>query len=291
MILVVGGTGVLGCQLVSDLVAQGEQVRVFARGVQPFPREWPDAVERVAGDLGSAEDCDRAVRGCTKVVFAASGFGLPSGGDPRSVDRDGAIRLIGAAAPSGVEHVVMMSMHGAAADGAIDLLRCKFAAEEALKSSGMAWTIIRMGVLLEQWIQVLSGPLQEKGTVTIFGSGTAPVTFTTIADASAIVRRALADPALRGRVLEWGSETHTLREVAEALVAQAGHGTIKTTPTAMLRVMSVVARPFSPFMARMAGASVWMDGGGLHLDVGRARAEVPGLPVHGLADVLSHASP
>jgi uncharacterized protein YbjT (DUF2867 family) len=290
MILVVGGTGLLGRQLVSDLVAQGERVQAFARGIHPFPTDWPDEVERVAGDLGSSEDCDRAVRGCSKVVFAASGFGLPSGGDPRSVDRDGAIRLIQAAAKAGVEHLVMMSMHGTAADGAIDYLRCKFAAEEALKSSGMAWTIIRMGVLLEQWIQALSGPLHEKGTVMIFGSGTVPVTFTTLADASAIVRRALADPSLRGRTLEWGSETHTLQEIAEALVAQAGRGTIKTTPTAMLRVMSVAARPFSPFMARMSGAGAWMDGGGMHFDVAPARAEVPDLPVHGLAEVLSHAT-
>lgn len=291
MILVVGGTGLLGRQLVPDLVADGERVRVFARGVHPFPAHWPDAVDRVVGDLASPTDCDRAVQGCSKVVFAASGFGLPTRGDPRSVDRDGATRLTRAAAAAGVEHLVMMSMHGATPAAPIDFLRCKFAAEEALKSSGIAWTIIRMGVLLEQWIQVLSGPLQAKGAVMIFGSGTAPVTFTTLADASAIVRRSLADPALRGRTLEWGSEDHTLRELAEALIARAAHGTIKATPTAMLRVMSIAARPFSPFMARMAGAGAWMDSGGMHFDLTPTRAEVPDIPIHGLTQALIHSTP
>lgn len=93
MILVAGGTGLLGSRLVPDLVGDGQRVRVLARGVHPFPVEWPDTVEHVAGDLASPADCQRAVEGCAKVVFAASGFGLPKEGDPRSVDRDGAIRL------------------------------------------------------------------------------------------------------------------------------------------------------------------------------------------------------
>ncbi len=290
MILVVGGTGLLGRRLVRDLTAQRERVRVFARGVHPFPSEWAADVERVAGDLSSSADCHEAVTGCTKVVFAASGFGLPKGGDPRSVDRDGAIRITRAAVDAGVEHMVMMSMHGAAADGPIDFLRCKYAAEEALKSSGMAWTIIRIGVLLEQWLDRLSGQLQSKDKVMIFGTGNAPMTFTSLADASAIVCRALSDPALRGRALEWGSENLTPRELAAALIARAGHGTVQTTPTAMVKVMSVAARPFSPFMARVAGAGAWMDTGALHFDVAAARREVPDIPVHSLQEALVRTS-
>jgi uncharacterized protein YbjT (DUF2867 family) len=287
MILVAGGTGLLGSRLVPDLVGDGQKVRVLARGVHPYPTEWPETVERVAGDLASPADCQRAVQGCAKVVFAASGFGLPHEGDPRSVDRDGAIRLTRAAAAAGVEHMVMMSMHGAAPDAPIDFLRCKYSAEEALKASGMAWTIVRMGVLLEQWIGVLSGPLEAKGKAMIFGRGTAPLTFTTLADASALVRRALSDPALLGRTVEWGSEDHTLRELADALIARAGKGTIQATPSAMLRVMSVAARPFSPFMARMAGAGAWMDTGAMHFDLAPARAEFPDIPIHGLKEALT----
>jgi nucleoside-diphosphate-sugar epimerase len=122
----------------------------------------------------------------------------------------------------------------------------------------------------------------------IFGSGTAPLTFTTLADASALVRRALSDPALLGRTIEWGSEDHTLRELADALIDRAGHGTIQSTPSAILRVMSVIARPFSPFMARMAGAGAWMDTGAMHFDLAPARAEFPDIPIHGLTEALAH---
>jgi nucleoside-diphosphate-sugar epimerase len=134
-------------------------------------------------------------------------------------------------------------------------------------------------------------PLEAKGKAMIFGSGTTPLTFTTLADASALVRHALSDPALLGRTIEWGSEDHTLRELADALIARAGKGTIQATPSAMLRVMSVAARPFSPFMARMAGAGAWMDTGAMHFDLAPARAEFPDIPIHGLTEALAGTTP
>ncbi|GAB3276758.1 complex I NDUFA9 subunit family protein [Sinomonas notoginsengisoli] len=287
MILIVGGTGRLGRELVEQLARAGEAVRTLSRGAsQPIP-ETHDGVERLRGDLASRADCDRAVKGADQMVFAASGFGLPKGGDPRSVDRDGAVRIVQAVAESGVRHVIMMSMVGAAPDAPIEFLRMKFEAEEAVKSSGMEWTVIRLGSSLEQQLVVLGDPLAAKGTVPLFGSGAAPVTFTSTADAAAIVRRALTDPALRNRTIEWGSETHTSGELAAMLIEHAGKGRVQRIPTAVLKAMSVVARPFSPFMARMAGAGLWMDSGGAAFDVRPARAEFPDIPVRGMREAVA----
>lgn len=292
MILVVGGTGRLGRELVPALVREGEHVRVMARGAsQPFPADAAhDGVEYLRGDLASDADCRRAVVGRTQVVFAASGFGIPKGVDHRSVDRDGAIRLVHAAAEAGVEHIVMMSMHGAAPDAPIEYLRCKSAAEEAVRTSGMAWTVVRMGAILEQRLAIMGGGLASKGKVPIFGSGTAPVTYTSARDAAAVVVRALTDPALRNRIIEWGSGTWTSQEVAEALIARAGHGRVQKTPTGALRVMSVAARPFSPFLARIAGAGVWEDSGAESFDPAPARAEFPDIPITGLREAVASLS-
>ncbi|MDQ0802150.1 NAD(P)H-binding protein [Arthrobacter sp. SLBN-112] len=284
MILVVGGTGRLGRAVVPLLLAAGQQVRVLARGKsQPFPQKMGDGVELLRGDLDA--DCRAAVAGCTEVVFAASGFGIKDS-SPRAVDRDGAIRLVRAAAAAGVRHVVMMSMPGAASDGPIDFLRCKAAAEDAVRSSGMDWTIVRIGALLEQRLEIMRAPLESKGKVPVFGSGSAPVTYTSVRDAAAVVVRALRDPALRNRVIEWGSETLTANEVAEALLARAGHGSVQRVPAAAVRVLSVAARPFSPFLARVAGAAVWEESGAAAFEFGPPRAEFPDIPVTGLQQVL-----
>jgi uncharacterized protein YbjT (DUF2867 family) len=286
MILVAGGTGRLGRALVPMLAGAGHRVRIMARGVSSsFPQVAGDGVEHLRGDLASEADCRKAVAGCAAAVFAASGFGLKDS-DPRTVDRDGAIRLIHAAATAGVQHMVMMSMHAAAPDGPIEFLRCKAAAEDSLRGSGIEWTVIRIGLLLEQRLANVTAPLESKGKVLVFGSGSAPVTFTTVQDAAALALRALSDPALRNRVIEWGSETTTGMELAGAVLARAGHGSVQRIPLAAERFLSVAARPFSPFLARVAGAGVWEESGAAAFDPGPVRAEFPDIPVTGLRHAL-----
>lgn len=287
MILVVGGTGRLGRAVVPLLLAAGQQVRIMARGKsQPFPQKMDDGVELLRGDLGSDADCRQAVAGCTGVVFTASGFGIKDS-NPRAVDRDGAVRLVRAAAAAGVRHMVMMSMPGAAAGAPIDFLRCKAAAEDAVRASGMDWTIVRIGALLEQRLEIMRAPLESKGKVPVLGSGAAPVTYTSVRDAAAVVVRALHDPALRNRVIEWGSETLTANQIADAVLARAGHGSVQRIPAAVVRLLSVVARPFSRFLARVAGAAVWEESGAAAFQFGPPRAEFPDIPVTGLQQVLA----
>lgn len=286
MILVVGGTGQLGRTLVPLLVDAGHFVRVMARGVsQPFPSTAPNRVELLSGDLASEADCRAAVRGCAGAVFAASGFGTKDQ-NPRAVDRDGAIRLIQVAAEAGVGHLVLISMHGASAHGPMEYLRCKAAAEECLRTSGMAWTIIRMGAILEQRIAVITAPLQAKGKVLVFGSGTVPVTFTMAHDAAALIVRALSDAALRNSVLEWGSETHTGNQLAQAVLAHHGHGSTRRIPAGAQRLLSVAAKPISPMLARFAQAALWEESGAAAFDFAAARADLADLPLTGLSEAI-----
>ncbi|HKU11962.1 MAG TPA: NAD(P)H-binding protein [Sinomonas sp.] len=287
MILVVGGTGRLGSALVGLLKNDGEPVRTMSRGASvPFPAAADDGVERFRGDLTSPSDCERAVAGCRKVVFAASGFGLRKGGDPRSIDRDGALRLVAAAARAGAAQIIMVSMHGAAPDSSLEFLRMKAAAEDAVRDSGTGWTIVRMGPNLEQFLVTMAEPLSSKGRVMVFGSGTAKVTFTSTPDAAELLRRILSEDSCLGETIEWGTETHTFNELAEAILTKAGHGSIQRAPIPALRLMSVATRPFSPFLARMARAAIWMESGAAEFDPQPRRRAYPDIPVRGLAQLV-----
>ena len=291
MTLVAGGTGRLGSVLVQGFLREGIAVRVLTRNSDAAGRLRTTGVDVVVGDIRNSADVARAVAACSTVVSAVSGFGHMGSSTPESVDRDGNLDLIRASAQAGVDHFVLVSMHGAAADASLPLLRMKASAERALRASGLAWTIIRPTACLETYLDAVGQSLMEKRSTLVFGSGKIPVNFVSATDVAALVRRAVDDSTLKGQGIDWGGPNLTLNELSDALHASAGTaGKTNRIPLAALRIMAVAARLFSPFMARVAGAAVVMNTKDMTFDARPERERVPGLPWTGLAAVVAGRS-
>src|SRR6266545_2868572 len=123
MILVAGGTGTLGTRLVRLLSDRGVEVRVLTRD-PARAAHLPHTVQILTGDLREPAAVAAAVRGCSTVVSAVHGFVGPGKPSPESIDRDANLALIQAAATAGVEHLVLVSGLGVAAEDvavAVDL--------------------------------------------------------------------------------------------------------------------------------------------------------------------------
>lgn len=261
MILVAGGTGKLGTMIVHELLARGEHVRVLTRDAARA-RSLPAEVERVTGDVRVEADRARAVAGCRTVISAIHGFAGPGSPSPEAIDRDANIGLIAAAAAAGVEHFVLVSVQGASATHPMTLHRAKHAAEEALRASGLPFTILQPTAFLETWVEVIGGGRTDgTGRPLVFGPGRAPINFVAVRDVAAVVVRAVVEDELRGKSLEIGGPQNlSFTDVAEKLIAAGrNRAPVKRIPMPMLRMMSVVARPFSPGFARKAAAAVVMN--------------------------------
>ncbi|MDT4915257.1 MAG: hypothetical protein QOC66_4385 [Pseudonocardiales bacterium] len=284
MILVVGGTGRLGRQLVTDLLARGDKVRVLTRDGS---RADEPGAEVVIGDLRDPASLGRAVAGCTAVVSAAHGLLGGRGAGPEQVDRDGTVNLVRAAVEAGVEHLVLVSMHGASPDHPMELSRMKYAAEEAVRGSGIGHTILRPPAYYETWIDILGAKLDSGGPVMIFGRGRNPISFVSVVDVARAVSTALDDPQLRGQTVDVGAaENLTMIRFAERLVEHAGGGSrIRHLPLPVLRAMSGLARPVAPAFARMARSAVAMDTGDMAMAPGRVEP-FPDITWRRLAEVL-----
>ncbi len=143
MILVAGGTGRLGTKVVGLLLQRRLEVRVVTRDRSRAAHLAGTGVDIVEGDVRNLPAVLRAVAGARTVVSAIQGFAGTKDGNPATIDRDGNRNLILAAREAGVEHFVLVSVKDASPDHPAQLMRMKYAAEQDLKTSGLAWTIIR----------------------------------------------------------------------------------------------------------------------------------------------------
>lgn len=158
LVLVVGATGRTGVYTVEQLVAKGYRVRAFVRNADKARATLPAGVDIVVGDVRDPATIEPAMRGATRVISAIGG-GLrnaASGNGPAAVDQQGNIHLIDAAKRAGVAQFVLVSSGGVSQAETYPLvairpvLIAKLASENHLRASGLAYTIVQPGGLVDQ---------------------------------------------------------------------------------------------------------------------------------------------
>ena len=164
----------------------------------------------------------------------------------------------------------------------------KARAEEELRGSGLAWTIIRPTAYMESWLGLLGAPLLQAGTTRIFGSGKNPINFVSSRDVARYVDLAVIDDAMRGATVDVGGpENPTMDQVVAAFRSVTGAtGKVSHIPLPMMRVMSVAMKPLNPAMADLIQAAVVMDTRDMTFDPTETRSRYPSMPSTSLADVI-----
>lgn len=284
MIVVAGASGTLGPLLVPLLVGRGEPVRVVTRDPDAASRKV-SGVELIAGDVTRPADARRAVEGARVVVSAITGFASPAG--LQAVDIEGNRILADAAARAGVEQFVLLSVAQATADHPMALFRAKFAAEQAIRTSGIGWTIIRPTAYLETWLGLIGGPLVAKGKTLVFGRGRNPINFVSALDVARVVDLAIADRSFRGKVVEMpGPENLTLDQLVAIIESVYGRsGRVSHTPRAAMRLLSIALGPIDRMRAGQIAAALVMDTRDMTMDGRAVRAAYPSIPMTTAATV------
>lgn len=284
MIVVTGASGTLGPLLAPLLVARGEPVRVVTRDPDAAGRKL-SGVELVAGDVTRPGDARRAVEGARVVVSAITGFASAAG--VQAVDVEGNRTLADAAVRAGVEQFILLSVTQASAGHPITMFRAKFAAEQAVRASGVGWTIIRPTAYLETWLGLIGVPLVTKGKTLVFGRGRNPINFVSALDVARFVDLAIAERSLRGKVVEVpGPENLTLDQLVEIIENAWGRsGGVSHSPRAVMRLLSIALRPINRMRADQIGAALVMDTRDMTIDGRAVRAAFPSIPMTTAATV------
>jgi uncharacterized protein YbjT (DUF2867 family) len=155
-ILVVGATGGTGKEVVRQAREAGYRVRALVRDADKARGQLGSDVELVVGDVRTGAGVDAAVRGVDYVVSAlGSNVRNDPTNTPERVDYGGVRDLVNAAASAKVKHFVLVSSMGVTHDDHPlnkmfgNILVWKRKGEEAVRASGVPYTIVRPGGLLD----------------------------------------------------------------------------------------------------------------------------------------------
>lgn len=248
-VAVAGGTGFVGGAIATELHRRGHAVRVLSHRGEAARGGLSDAIELRSADVQTGDGLVEALRGADALAIALAFKNSPIEA-PRNhqtfveVDAAGTERLIAAAREAGVRRVVYLSGAGAAPDAKRHWFRAKWRAEEAVRGSGMTWTIIRptwifgpRDVSLNRFVgfarRLFSVPMTNTGSQLL-----APVF---IDDAAALAADSLTADAAAGQVFELGGpETLRMRDIIRTALRVAGlRRPIVPGPTPLIKLAAI----------------------------------------------------
>jgi formylglycine-generating enzyme required for sulfatase activity len=156
LLVVAGATGRTGVHVVEHALRKGYRVRVLARRPEAARERFGDRVEVAVADVRDAASLGPAVAGATWLIAS---LGSSQGRDPTyspdEVDYQGTRRLVEAAKAAGVRHVVLITAMGVTQPdhplnrASRNVLLWKALGENSLRFSGLDYTIVRPGALLD----------------------------------------------------------------------------------------------------------------------------------------------
>ncbi|MFI6596496.1 NAD(P)H-binding protein [Nonomuraea sp. NPDC050536] len=203
MILVTGGTGNVGANIVRELLDAGEKVRVMTRN--PTDHSLPDGVEVVPGDLTRPETLPAALSGVDRAFL----FPVFNGVDG----------FLEAAREAELRHVVLLSSSTVtfATPGWIGEQHLLL--EQAVEASGLPWTFVRPDWFMTN--DLVWAPQIVNGGVVRGVHGNAALAPVDPRDIAAVAARALLDRRVGEAYVLTGPESLTqidrVRIIAETI--------------------------------------------------------------------------
>jgi NADH dehydrogenase len=171
-IFISGGTGFVGGHLIRELLSRGHEPRLLVHRRAPAVK----GVEQIEGDVTRRESFQESVRGCQAIINLVGIIReFPSRGITfERLHVQATANMLAAAKNAGIGRYLQMSALGTRKDARTEYHRSKFRAEELVRNSGLAWTILRPSLIYgpgDSFINMLAGQLRHSPVMPVMGNG------------------------------------------------------------------------------------------------------------------------
>lgn len=175
-VLITGATGFVGRAVCEAVVREGHSVRRMARGSRSQSLEAQnDGIDWVRGSVLCPNDLRHGMQGCDAVIHLVGIIGEIGDQTFERVHFEGTRRVLEAALTSGVRRIVHMSALGTRPEAASRYHQTKWAAEEAVRSSGLDWTVFRPSLIYgpgDGFVNLFAGMSRWSPVLPVIGRGT-----------------------------------------------------------------------------------------------------------------------
>jgi NADH dehydrogenase len=274
----------VGGEIARELRRRGRHVVVLSSRGESARGQLPDDIEMRTGDVRDPDSLRAALADVDELVISLAFPGLPieqpkKGYTFSEVDAGGAERLIAAGKAAGVGRVVYISGAGAGHDAAKHWFRAKAVAEDAVRESGMTWTIIRPtwvfgpgDVSLNRFL----GFARALPFVPMTNTGSQQLAPVFVRDVAALAADSLEADAAAEQVFEIGGpETMSMRDILHRAMDVAGmHKPLLPAPAPLVKLAAWPMRflpnpPLSPDAVDFVNQPATVDVGPLLLAMPR----------------------
>ena len=213
-ILVIGGTGTLGRQIVKQALDEGYQVKCLVRDFRrgAFLKDW--GAELIYGDLSIPSTIPAALKGVSIVIDSAT-IRSTSSYTSETIDWRGKLALLEASKLIGIKKFIYFSVLNASKSPSIPLLDLKLKMEKKLEQSGLNYTIFQCSGFFQGLISQYALPILESETIWL-PSDSAPIAYLDTQDAAkAVVQNLNSADYYQKKVSLIGEKFWTPKEIVE----------------------------------------------------------------------------
>lgn len=241
-IFISGGTGFVGGHLCRELLERGHQLRLLVHADKPAQQP---GMEYVTGNVTIAESCLQGVEGCDAIINLVGIIReFPQRGITFSrLHVEAARNMLAAAKENGISRYLHMSALGSRPDAVSGYHRSKFAAEELVRSSGLAYTIFRPSVIYgphDSFVNMLAGYIRKFLLVPVIGDGRYRLQPIAADDVARCFALALEKPQTEGECYTiCGADRLTYLEIVDTIARVLGKSFVLKAKSPLLLMKMV----------------------------------------------------